>query len=255
MINAAITHAQLFGIGFSFGMIGPCLLVCSPILITYIAGTRKTWHEALKDIFIFLSGRLIAYLALGYIAGLSGGLLRQFTGRQVSFVFRPAAGALSIIFAIIVLMQKTPVKCEDASEKHKSYDLGGLLLFGFIIGVSPCGPLLGLLSEIALMSRCGLDGMAYALSFGIGTLISGLIVVGAVSGLITWLPARYLKSNTGNLVFRILCAGLLILLGLGLIFAPVNPSAHPRPEGRGICSSLDRLGMSPELLSKGSGLS
>lgn len=222
MYNTVITHAQLFGIGFSFGIAGPCLVSCSPALLAYIAGTRKVWREALKDIFAFLSGRLLAHLALGYMAGLSGGLLRRFAPSQVSTIFSPAAGILSLILAAIVLMRKTHTGCGCREKTHKAYDLGGLLVFGFIIGICPCGPFLALLLNIGLMSKSGLDGMSYAFSFGMGTFVSGLIAVGALAGVITRLPPRFFKSRPSDLILRIFCAGLLVLLGLRLIITPIK---------------------------------
>lgn len=222
MFSAILTHAQLFGIGFSFGIIGPCLLVCSPIIITYMAGMKKRWPEALKDIFIFLSGRLAAYLLLGCLAGLSGGILRRFMDPGLASFFKPAAGVLSIIFAIVILVNKKPANCECGPGPSRIYNFSGLFIFGFLIGISPCAPLVAILSEIVLMSKNAYDGISYALSFGMGTFLSGLIAVGAISGIVSWLPDKYLKSNAGNLIFKILCAALLILLGLSLIAASIR---------------------------------
>ena len=101
-------------------------------------------------------------------------------------------------------------------------------MLGFIIGMFPCAPLLALLFEIALMSKTALAGMFYALFFGLGTLISGLIVIGSLAGIFSWLPAKIFKSKRSNFVFRIICALLLMLLGLGLIFGPY-PYTEYRP--------------------------
>ena len=54
MLNSFITYLQIFGIGFSFGLIGPCFLTCTPVLLTYIAGRKKGTAEVFKDIFTFL---------------------------------------------------------------------------------------------------------------------------------------------------------------------------------------------------------
>ena len=56
----ALTLLQLFGIGFAFGMAGPCLFSCTPILMAYIAGSNRRYKDALANIFIFLFGRLAA---------------------------------------------------------------------------------------------------------------------------------------------------------------------------------------------------
>jgi len=216
MTKILLTHIQLFGIGFSFGIMGPCLLVCAPVLITYIAGTKRKFGQAFSDILLFLSGRLIAYLVLGFLAGLSAFLLRQFISSDITALFRPIAGAISIILAVYVLVYKEHARC-DGMRAGDRYKMAGVLGLGFVMGIAPCGPLTALLFEIVLISNNAFDGALYALSFGMGTFLSGMIVIGAISGILAWLPARFLKSGRSVLIFKIVCAVFLIIFGLGLI--------------------------------------
>ena len=217
-MGTLVTYLQIFGIGFSFGIAGPCLLACAPVLITYIAGSKKVWREVFKDIFVFLSGRLFAYMLLGALAGLSGILLRKFSSSGLSSYFQPLAGTVTILFAIIVLTNKNGPECACRTVHGKVYNFTGVFVFGFLIGMSPCAPLLALLFDIALMSKGAVDGMIYAFFFGAGTFLSGLITVGVIAGLLTRIPAAFVKSRTANIIFKTICAVLLIVLGLGLIF-------------------------------------
>lgn len=217
MTKTLITYLQLFGIGFTFGIIGPCFLVCTPILITYIAGSQKRFKHSLKDILIFLIGRLSAYLVLGLLAGLSAKALSKFTDPSLLLLFKPLAGIVSIILAISILARKECDNLLCRLAHNKIYNYASLYILGFVIGIAPCAPLLALLFDITLMSKRPLDGVYYALSFGLGTFLSALIVVGSVTGIITWFPLKILKSEKSNLVFRVACSVLLILLGLGLI--------------------------------------
>lgn len=217
MLNSFITHLQIFGIGFSFGIIGPCFLVCTPVLLTYVVGSKRSWYGVLKDIVIFLSGRLLAYILLGFLAGLSGAALRNFTSSSVSSYFQPLAGAVTIFFAIIILLNKDDHECACPSAHKNILNFGGVFTFGLLIGLSPCAPLLALLFDVALMSKNVLDGMLYALSFGLGTFLSGLITVGIIAGILTRIPAALVKSKSVNTVFKMICALLLLILGLGLI--------------------------------------
>ena len=219
MLNTIITHLQIFGIGFSFGIAGPCFLVCTPILITYIVGRDKEWAESFADISIFLFGRLIAYVALGALAGLSGIVLRRFTEANLARYINPLGGAVCIILGVLALFYRDPGTCCRKSGHNKIYDAGSLLLLGFAIGVSPCAPLIALLFEIALMSKSVIEGAGYALSFGLGTFLSGLIVVGALAGILKGFTRRIIHSRTGNIVFRVICAILLVALGVGMIFS------------------------------------
>jgi len=87
------------------------------------------------------------------------------------------------------------------------------------MGISPC----------ALFWRCFLKLQLYlkrrfrvyfaAFSFGLGTFISGFIIISGLSGVIAWFPKRFLKSNLSLLIYRAICALFLILLGISLMFS------------------------------------
>jgi sulfite exporter TauE/SafE len=218
MFNTAVTYLQLFGIGIGFGLAGPCLLVCAPVLITYIAGRQISWRQALSDIFVFLSGRFLAYIILGYLAGLSGIILRRFSDLNSIPFFKALGGIIIMLLGVYVLMGKEPLPWLHKHKANTIFKFGSLFILGFIIGLFPCAPLLALLLEIALVSKSAFDGMLYALFFGLGTFISGFIVIAGLSGILTWLPVKLLKSRKSNLIFRVICALLLFWLGLNLVF-------------------------------------
>ena len=213
MLDTVITFFQIFGIGFSFGIAGPCFVICAPVLITYIAGRKKTWRQALGDTFVFLSGRLTAYLILGYLAGLSGKAIRDFTASGIISLLQPLGGGIIIILGIFVLTGKNRDSRLCRFINTKASNFSSLFLLGFVIGILPCAPLLALLLEISLISKTALEGMIYSLFFGLGTLISGLIVIGGLTGIFSWLP-KTLKSERTALVFRVICGLLLIALGI-----------------------------------------
>jgi len=219
MPNTA-TLLQLFGIGFSFGLAGPCLLVCTPVLISYLVGKQANSKQALLDISVFLFGRLLAYLLLGYLAGLSGLVLRQFANSGLVSSLKLAGGIIIILLGIYVWLGREPLSWLCKRKAGAIFNSGSLFILGFIVGVFPCAPLLALLLEIALNSKSPIGGMFYALFFGLGTFISGVIAVGALSGIFTWLAPKIFKSRTAGLLFRSACSALLILLGLNLIFKP-----------------------------------
>ncbi|MFH0839682.1 MAG: sulfite exporter TauE/SafE family protein [Candidatus Omnitrophota bacterium] len=217
MTSTLVTYLQIFGVGFSFGIAGPCFLTCTPVLITYITGSKKNTTEAFKDIFTFLFGRLLAYVLLGALAGLSGAVLKKFIGSSLSSYLQPLAGAVTILFAVILFMGKSGNSCACSTARSKMLNFGGIFAFGFLIGISPCAPLLALLFDITLMSKGLLDGLFYTFFFGLGTFLSGLIVVGVITGLLTRVPAAFVKSKTAAIIFKTICALLLLALGLGMV--------------------------------------
>jgi sulfite exporter TauE/SafE len=217
MINTLITHFQIFGIGFSFGIIGPCFLSCTPFLAAYIGASKKTYKQAFLDIFIFLSARLLAYVIIGALAGASAMLLKSFISSYAAFLLRPLAGAISILFGVFILINNRRTGYGCAAPHKKIYNSAGVFSLGFAIGITPCGPLLALASEITLISKNALEGAFYALSFGAGTFLSGFLVAGILAGMFTWLPLKILKTPKSDYIFRIVCAALLALFGAGFI--------------------------------------
>lgn len=217
MPDALITHLQIFGIGFSFSAAGPCFLVCTPILLTYVAGRQDKWQEALVDISLFLFGRLCAYIVLGAIAGLSGYYIRRLTESGAVSYFNLTSGVISILLGIFVFFHKGAPACTHKGSNNNIYGFGSMLALGFVIGISPCAPLSVLLLEIALISKNALEGASYAFSFGLGTFVAGLIVVGALARILKGLAQKIVRSKAANLIFKTLCAALLVLFGLSLI--------------------------------------
>ena len=217
-MSTLVTYLQIFGIGFSFGLAGPCFLTCTPVLITYISGSKRSTAEVFKDIFTFLSGRLLAYILLGALAGLSGAALKKFTDSSLSLYLQPLAGAVTIFFAVILFTGRSSVSCAKVPTAGDTMlNFGGIFTFGFLIGISPCAPLLALLFDIALMSKGLLDGIFYTLFFGLGTFLSGMITIGVIAGLLTRGSTAFVKSKIAAVIFKIACALLLLALGLGLI--------------------------------------
>jgi sulfite exporter TauE/SafE len=122
-MGTIVTCLQIFGIGFSFGLAGPCFLTCTPILVTYIAGSKRSTAEVFKDIFTFLSGRLLAYVLLGALAGFSGAVLKKFTDLSLSSYLEPLAGMVTILFAIIILTNTLPKNCHCEAAKRPNIRL------------------------------------------------------------------------------------------------------------------------------------
>lgn len=217
MTDTLITHLQIFGIGFTFGIAGPCFLVCTPILITYIVGRQEQWGTALIDIGLFLCGRLFAYCILGAFAGFGGYYLRRLIESGFASYLNFASGILSVVLGISILFHKETPLCVGKRSCNNIYDFGSVLALGFLVGISPCVPLTALLLEIALIAKTPFSGAAYAFSFGMGTLLSGFVIIGVVAGLLKGSAQRFIRSQSVNLIFKVLCAGLLIVFGLTII--------------------------------------
>jgi sulfite exporter TauE/SafE len=218
LYDTLLTHLQILGIGFSFGMAGPCLLTCAPVLVTYILGREGRWTAAAGRILIFAAGRIAAYTALGALAGVSGSLIRRYAdaGAVAAFV-NPLAGAISILLGIAVLANKDRPLCDCGRAGNGTCQSAGLLALGFVTGARACAPLITLLTEIAMISKSAAEGALYAFSFGIGTAAATMVSVGAIAGVAGGLAGRFLRSASALRAFRIACAALLMILGAWII--------------------------------------
>lgn len=213
----SLIFLQLFGLGLSFGFTGPCFFSCVPFLVTYLAGRNLKWKQGLKEALIFFCARLLAYLVLGFLAGLSAALLKRFSASGFMLFLKPAGGLIIIALGVLILLNKGQFCCGCKFPVNKAFTFGSLFILGFIAGVFPCAPLIALLFEITIISKSALEGALCAFSFGLGTFVSGFMIIAGLSKAISWFPQRLLKSDLSLFIFRVACSLLLILLGLSFI--------------------------------------
>ena len=128
----------------------------------------------------------------------------------MSAYLQPLAGAVSIFFAFIILLNRDNYECACPVKYGTMLNFSGVFTFGLLIGLSPCAPLLALLFDIVLMSKSAFDGMLYALSFGLG-LAAPLVVYVLNTSL--RVPVNAMISL---LVFVFLCiVGFILFLNRG----------------------------------------
>lgn len=186
--------------GFLVGS-GPCLLTCAPLLLPYIAGTKRDWRAGLEAVLIFGLTRVAVYVLLGGIVGYVGAYLFPFFYGQVwGRVVWAGAGTFVIIAGgLMVFGRRFDNPFCSYFQQTKS-----LVLLGVIVALAPCLPLLAVLTEIMFTAGKFYQGFLYGLAFGLGTLVSPLLLVGAVAPLI---PVK-------KEILNVLCGLLLIAAGL-----------------------------------------
>lgn len=213
----AINFFEIFLIGLGLGLAGPCLFCSVPLIFAFTLGSGKDLKRSIIDILAFLSARSLAYIILAFIAAASGVLLRRIVGPQPVFYFTPLAGIISIALGLFILLKK------DAGEsgcRLPSADIpgrSGLFGLGFTIGISPCAPLVFLLSEIALLSKSPWEGAYYGAAFGLGTFIPAFIITAALAGLSGRLTPGLFRSPGVRLSLKIISSSVLIFFGLYIL--------------------------------------
>ena len=211
---------ELFIAGFTLGL-GPCFLFCAPILFPYILAKGTTAKEGFRTTAVFSLGRLIAYGILGFAAVY---LLNTLNIQNV--YFKKITGLFIILIGIAYIFTPLDNKCLTGFSRAEHKICGSLnkflieklrfnmLILGLLVGLSPCAPLVGILTYILVKSTTPFTGLLYGVSFGLGTFFSPLLIAGFVAGGLSELISRHPKMFSFT---KILSGIILVYFGLKLI--------------------------------------
>lgn len=213
MINIA---AGMFISGVFFGS-GPCVASCGPVLISYVAGTKRNILAGLRVYAIFSASRILVYCILSVLIFIFGSVtLEHSLDRYYPYLIFLAGVFLIMMGILMVLGQRLEYRvCQFLGKNFLERDTKSVILMGLVMGLAPCAPLLGILSYIGLVSKSWLSSLLYGFLFGVGTSISPLIILTVLAA---WLP-QSLSSKQLNYsrIFNIICGIILVFLGAALI--------------------------------------
>lgn len=210
---------ELFVIGITLSM-SSCLFFCTPVILSYVAGTRRGWQEGLKAILIFSFTRLIVYFLLGLLAGWLGNLLTEKIF-QFGYVFFLGGGFLISLMGLFIIFRQQPTDplCRVFKKEVGDNSVKGPIILGLTMGTLPCLPLVGVLTYIALKTQNLWQGAFYGFAFGAGKFISPLIPLGVLAGM---LPAGLNSNCKIYRFFRKLCGIILFFIGVNLVVSSIG---------------------------------
>lgn len=206
---------SLFLLGLSFGS-GPCLANCGPLLISYVAGTKKNILKTIFVYFLFSFSRIVVYIFLGLAVFLVGSLVTgNIMGEWSKYIAGIGAGFIILMGILVALGKRLSLsKLRLFSEYLIQRDTKSVILLGVITGILPCAPLLAVFSYVGLAARSCQESVLYMLFFGLGTFISPLILFMVLaSGISKFLAKgnlRYLR------IFNFFCGLIMVVLGIQL---------------------------------------
>ena len=195
---------------------GPCLGFCAPILASFIAAYKPSLKKALISYLSFSTAKLISYMILGALCGMFSGILKSNFFVGYLNIVNIALGFFVLLIGILTIKFKEPLGSKYCSFLARG-NLRNASILGLLAGFSPCLPLLGILNYIIIISRSPLEGLLYAFVFGLGTTISPVILMVALSGKL----AGGFSSNNKTLI-RVVSSLILIYLGLRIILQKFN---------------------------------
>lgn len=202
----------LFVSGLILGS-GPCLGFCAPILTGFVATYKPSLKKAFIAYLSFSSAKLVSYMIMGASCGAFSGLLKSGFFTSYLNIVNIILGFFVLLIGIFTFMFKEPLnnKCCLFLAKGNITNSG---ILGLLAGFSPCLPLLGILNYVVIISHSPLEGLFYALVFGLGTSISPVILLVGVSGNLAGNLSRNSKIKT---LIRVVSGLILIYLGARII--------------------------------------
>ena len=216
-VRHAVEHASPLGLGVAFlaGLVfsfNPVALASIPVALAYVTKARTTQQSILFGT-AFTFGMIPIQVLLGFVAGLSGDWVAQFSGRQWGLLLGPVLIVLGLIWAgwIRVPLPSASFKAERPTTLVGAFALGTV----FSVAVCPvCNPELVVLIGAAAALASPVFGAALLGAFAVGRAIP--IVVGACS--VGWLENLRVVSKYQKSV-EVLGALTFIIVGLYMLNA------------------------------------
>ena len=219
----AVPYSTALLIGITSGM-SHCSVVCAPVVSTYIMGAREGTLKGLRAFAVFTVGRVFVCAVLGLASGYIGTTL--FSVESDLQYVRLVYSSVLILVGLLMFVRPVCTNCRQSKEKIRVFDFfsrrlafnptAHLLIMGMTFAIIPCPPMGAALLYSLEMPSVIYSGILMAL-FGIGTAISPLIIICALSG---WFSKK-IKTEVPHyrMLFQRLSGAILILLGgLPVIF-------------------------------------
>lgn len=172
-MNSFVGAIEPLALGFSTGTW--CVMYCAPVLLPFLCGREDLTHRKnLSLIGLFLSGRLVTYVALGFALGMAGCLASEFfdpyLARRLSCVAYMLCGIVLLLGGFGKrLCARAKGACGKAFLPIVSGDGATALLSGLCVGLHICPPFWTAAVRSA-SSGSAVSGAAYFLLFYVGTL-------------------------------------------------------------------------------------
>lgn len=134
-----------FILGLSTGVV--CVAYCGPVLIPYLMAESGGIKKSLFFVALFLSGRLAAYIATAFLAGLIGqSILKQSDSRaifmSISYIFLATLMIVYGFYRFREICLGTAAKCLARPGSGKISKIMVPITGGFLSGINICPPFL-----------------------------------------------------------------------------------------------------------------
>lgn len=183
-----------------------CLFTCATPVLAVLAGTQDGPNLRWSQFFKFSLGRILGYLLFGMSFLFIGfWLLQLFQTSIWGSAARRILGLLLLLSGCNILFNKKLCHCP---QRH----LSNLFIWGFLVGLSPCLPMLSMFAQMAIVGPSIWEMFVYTLSFAVATVFSPILIVFLLGS-----KGAVLLKKINSAIGTNLSAGLLVLWGLVLL--------------------------------------
>ncbi len=190
---------------------------CMPFLAPLLLSNSKNMKEAIKVVLPFSLGRIFTYTLIAIIALSSSVLIKAILNDNT--LFQIILGFFTLVmglFILIRLMKNHKTSCEGSSNVIKPKGVVGLFMIGAMVSLSPCAPILTLITLAANSSALG-NAMLFGIFFGLGAvLVPFVFYTFFVSNIIRGLLEQfrgYVKYVEFFAAFLLIGVGMLVMFG------------------------------------------
>ena len=199
--------AGLFLLGLLYGTT-VCSLTCLPYLGPYLLSTGRGFTDGVKSSLLFLSGKLICYMFIGGLSAYLGNVLTLDKSMSAKWIM----GIAIIAFGLSIPF----VSKGECRKKGQTIGKGiSLFLLGVSTSLIPCPPLVTMFL-LAAKNGSFISGISYGLVYGLGLILSPLIIAGGgitvISKTIKTEVKGFVPYLQGISVVMIVIMGIRILI-------------------------------------------
>ncbi|MBU0485379.1 MAG: sulfite exporter TauE/SafE family protein [Proteobacteria bacterium] len=199
----------LFSLGLIYGAT-VCSMTCLSYLGPYLLANGDGFRDGLLSSLFFGLGKICCYVFLGGLAG--------YLGRElISSSAQSWAMGLVLIGVALTMPLVARRSCRDKCRPGGK--LVSLLTLGAATSLVPCPPVLAILTMAAGQGSM-VTGMGFGLSYGLGIIISPLLLIGGGLALVS----RKLRQEVIKFTpwLQGLAMTIMILLGVNIIYGGIK---------------------------------
>jgi sulfite exporter TauE/SafE len=155
----------------------------------------------------------VSYILWGLICVLGAAYLQSETVSQYTNNIYLVLGVFIVVLGVATCLGVRELFGKTCAIVNQG-NIRNVGVAGLLVGFAPCLPLIGILNYVVLIAKNPMDAMLYLFVFGLGTILSPLVLLAALSGKFSQMISR---SQKIKVIFQYACGAILILLGARII--------------------------------------